>query len=87
LILPLAINGTVHRRQIQTCLNDFGSSRTINEPSDHGDENIDETVSANTLNDSLTIEKEINNEETPSQMTEIEISQQVSDSLFKAFEI
>jgi hypothetical protein len=41
---------------------------TINEPSDLGDENIDETVSANTLNDSLTIEKEINNEETPSQM-------------------
>jgi hypothetical protein len=33
--------------------------RTINEPSDHGDENIDETVSANTLNDSLTIEKDI----------------------------
>jgi hypothetical protein len=32
--------------------------RTINEPSDLGDENIDETVSANTLNDSLTIEKE-----------------------------
>lgn len=31
--------------------------RTINEPSDLGDENIDETVSANTLNDSLTIEK------------------------------
>jgi hypothetical protein len=48
--------------------------RTINEPSDHGDENIDETVSANTLNDSLTIEKEINNEETPSQMTEFDIS-------------
>ena len=48
--------------------------RTINEPSDLGDDNIDETVSANTLNDSLTIEKEINNGETPSQMTEIEIS-------------
>jgi hypothetical protein len=48
--------------------------RTINEPSDLGDENIDETVSANTLNDSLTIEKEINNGETPSQMTEIDIS-------------
>jgi hypothetical protein len=48
--------------------------RTINEPSDLGDENIDETVSANTLNDSLTIEKEINNEETPSQMTEFDIS-------------
>ena len=48
--------------------------RTINEPSDIGNENIDETVSANTLNDSLTIEKEINNEETPSQMTEFEIS-------------
>jgi hypothetical protein len=48
--------------------------RTINEPSDLGDENIDETVSANTLNDSLTIEKEINNGETPSQMTEFDIS-------------
>jgi hypothetical protein len=48
--------------------------RTINEPSDLGDDNIDETVSANTLNDSFTIEKEINNGETPSQMTEIEIS-------------
>lgn len=48
--------------------------RTINEPSDHGDENIDETVSANTLNDSLTIEKEIHNEEAPSQMTEFDIS-------------
>ena len=44
--------------------------RTINEPSDLGDENIDETVSANTLNDSLTIEKEINNGE----MTEFDIS-------------
>ena len=48
--------------------------RTINEPSDLGDENIDETVSANTLNDSLTIEKEINNGETPSQITEFDIS-------------
>ena len=48
--------------------------RIINEPSDLGGEYIDETVSANTLNDSLTIEREINNGETPSQMTEIDIS-------------
>jgi hypothetical protein len=81
LILPLAIKGTVHRPTKTDALlaqvDDIDLSelcRTINEPADLGGEYIDETVSANTLNDSLTIEKEINNGQTPSQMTEIDIS-------------
>lgn len=72
---------TVYRRTTQTDallaqVGDLDLSelcRTINEPSDLGNEIIDETVSANTLNDSLTVEKGITNGETPAQLTEIDI--------------